>query len=68
MFRWRRFGAGGSNLIDFTLDLIDFSIDLLHQFKGFSGGTILGDGSVALLLDIPELLGLETLQKEDSPA
>lgn len=34
-----------------------------RQFKGFSGGMILGDGRVALLLDIPTLFGFETLEE-----
>ena len=29
---------------------------IAQQFKGFSGGTILGDGRVALLLDIADLM------------
>ncbi|MDH4161586.1 MAG: chemotaxis protein CheA [Nitrospirota bacterium] len=35
-----------------------------RQFKGFSGGIIMGDGSVALLLDMPTLLGFDTLREE----
>lgn len=35
----------------------------MRQFKGFSGGMILGDGRVALLLDIPTLFGFETLEE-----
>lgn len=37
---------------------------IAQQFRGFSGGTILGDGRVALLLDIQKLLGFETLREE----
>lgn len=37
---------------------------IAQQFKGFSGGMILGDGRVALLLDIPALLNFETLKEE----
>ncbi len=37
---------------------------IAQQFRGFSGGTILGDGSVALLLDTPNLFGFETLRHE----
>lgn len=37
---------------------------IAQGFRGFSGGTILGDGSIALLLDIPKLLGFEKLRKE----
>ena len=35
-----------------------------QQFTGFSGGTNLADGQVALLLDIPKLLNLEKLMEE----
>ena len=34
---------------------------IAQQFRGFSGGTILADGQVALLLDIPTLFNFETL-------
>ena len=64
----RLIGLGVDSVVDHTENIIKPFDPLARQFKGFSGGTILGDGSVALLLDIPELLGLETLQKEDSPA
>ena len=37
---------------------------IAQQFRGFSGGTILADGQVALLLDIPALLNLEKLTEE----
>ncbi|MBU6392706.1 MAG: chemotaxis protein CheA, partial [Planctomycetes bacterium] len=37
---------------------------IAQQFKGFSGGMILGDGRVALLLDIPALFNFETLKEE----
>lgn len=37
---------------------------IAQGFRGFSGGTILGDGSIALLLDIPKLLGFEKLKEE----
>lgn len=35
---------------------------IAQQFKGFSGGMILGDGLVALLLDIPALLNFAVLK------
>lgn len=35
-----------------------------HKIDGLSGATILGDGSVALILDIP---GLLRLSKQKSP-
>jgi len=37
---------------------------IAQQFRGFSGGTILADGQVALLLDVPVLLNLEKLTEE----
>ena len=37
---------------------------IAQQFRGFLGGTILADGQVALLLDIPALLNLEKLTEE----
>ncbi|HHT9110111.1 MAG TPA: chemotaxis protein CheA [Candidatus Brocadiaceae bacterium] len=37
---------------------------IAQQFKGFSGGMVLGDGRVALLLDIPALFNFETLKEE----
>ena len=47
------------------MDNIIKPLDPIAQgFKGFSGGTILGDGRVALFLDIPALLGFEALQEE----
>lgn len=57
-------GLGVDTVVDHTENIIKPFDPLAQQFKGFSGGTILGDGSVALLLDIPVLLGFETLQKE----
>jgi two-component system chemotaxis sensor kinase CheA len=36
---------------------------IAQQFMGFSGGMILGDGRVALLLDMPTLLGFETVRE-----
>jgi len=57
-------GLGVDTVVDQTENIIKPFDPLAQQFKGFSGGTILGDGSVALLLDIPALLGFETLQKE----
>ena len=62
----RLIGLGVDSVVDHTENIIKPFDLLARQFKGFSGGTILGDGSVALLLDIPDLLGLETLQKEGS--
>lgn len=38
---------------------------IAQQCKGFSGGIILGDGRVALLLDIPALVNLDALKEEE---
>jgi len=49
--------------VDMVLDQMENIIKpfdpIAQQFKGFSGGTILGDGRVALLLDIAGLFGRE---------
>ena len=37
---------------------------IARQFKGFSGGIILGDGRVSLLIDIPALINVEVSRKE----
>ncbi len=37
---------------------------IAQGFKGFSGGIIMGDGRVALMLDIMTLFNLETLQEK----
>lgn len=54
--------------VDAVLDQMDNIVKpldpLAQEFRGFSGGTILGDGRVALLLDVPTLFGFETLQEE----
>jgi len=54
--------------VDMVLDQVENIIKpfdpIAQQLRGFSGGTILGDGSVALLLDTPNLFGFETLQYE----
>jgi len=48
-------GLGVDTLVDQTENIIKPFDPIAQQFKGFSGGTIMGDGSVALLLDIPGL-------------
>jgi len=62
--------ARGDKFISLGVDRVTGIIDnvvkpfdpIAQKFKGFSGGTILEDGRVSLLLDIPMLFGLETLQ------
>jgi len=53
-------GLGVDTLVDQTENIIKPFDPIAQQFKGFSGGTILGDGSVALLLDIPGLFDFGT--------
>lgn len=52
-------GLGVDAVIDQTENIIKPFDPVAQQFKGFSGGTILGDGRVALLLDIRTLLELK---------
>lgn len=55
--------------VDAVLDQMENIIKpfdpIAQQFRGFSGGIIMGDGRVALLLDIPSLLELEALKEEE---
>jgi two-component system chemotaxis sensor kinase CheA len=60
----RFMGIGVDAVLDQTENIIKPIDPLGTRFKGFSGGTILGDGRVALMLDIPGLIGFETLRKE----
>ena len=53
------YGLGVDSIVDQMENIIKPFDPIAQKFKGFSGGTILGDGSVALLLDIPSLLGFE---------
>lgn len=63
--RGDKFIAIGVDLVlDHTENIVKPFDPIAQQFKGFSGGIILGDGSVALLLDVPTLFGLETLREE----
>ncbi|MBU4222528.1 MAG: chemotaxis protein CheA [Euryarchaeota archaeon] len=63
--RGNRFiGVGVDAVLDQTENIIKPFDSIAAKFKGFSGGTILGDGRVALMLDIPGLIGFETLRKE----
>jgi len=63
--RGNKFMAVG---VDAVLDQMENIVKpfdpIAQQCKGFSGGMILGDGRVALLLDIPVLLNFETLKEE----
>ena len=65
VYRGNRFmGLGVDTVLDHTESIVKPFDPIAQQFKGFSGGTILGDGRVALLLDIPTLFGFETLREE----
>jgi len=60
----RFLSLGVDTVIDQMENIIKPFDPIAQQFRGFSGGTILGDGSVALLVDIPNLFGFETLRYE----
>jgi len=59
---------GVDTVVDQVENIIKPFDPIAQQFRGFSGGTILGDGSVALLLDTANLFGLETLRYEKEHA
>ncbi|HWP46184.1 MAG TPA: chemotaxis protein CheA [Candidatus Limnocylindrales bacterium] len=60
LYRGDKFiGLGVDTVLDQIESIIKPFDPIAQQIKGFSGGTILGDGRVALLLDIPGLLGKE---------
>jgi two-component system chemotaxis sensor kinase CheA len=54
---------GVDELVDQTETIIKPFDPIAQTFKGFSGGTILGDGRVVLLLDISSIAGFENYQK-----
>jgi len=58
-------GLGVDTLVDQTENIIKPFDPIAQQFKGFSGGTIMGDGSVALLLDIPSLFDFGMRNKNE---
>jgi len=60
----RLIGLGVDAVVDQAENIIKPFDTLAQHFTGFSGGTIMGDGRVALLLDVPGLLGFATVQKE----
>lgn len=55
---------GVDAVLDQTENIIKPLDFIAQQFTGFSGGAILGDGRVALLMDIASLLDIKTLEKE----
>jgi two-component system chemotaxis sensor kinase CheA len=60
----RFLSLGVDMVLDQSENIIKPFDPIAQQFKGFSGGTILGDGSVALLLDTANLFDLEARQYE----
>lgn len=56
--------VGVETVLDQVENIVKPFDPIAQQFKGFSGGMILGDGRVAILLDIPALLNFETLKEE----
>jgi two-component system chemotaxis sensor kinase CheA len=65
IYRGDKFIALGVNeVIDQMENIIKPFDPIARKLKGFTGGAILADGRVALLLDIPELFKLETIGKE----
>ena len=64
----RFLSLGVDTVVDQVENIVKPFDPIAQQFRGFSGGTILGDGSVALLLDTANLFGLETLRYEKESA
>jgi two-component system, chemotaxis family, sensor kinase CheA len=65
IYRGDKFIAIGVNeVIDQVENIIKPFDTIAQNLKGFSGGVILPDGRVALLIDIPALFRLDTLEKE----
>ena len=60
----RFLGLGVDTVLDQVENIIKPFDPIAQRFEGFSGGTILGDGRVALMLDIPTLFGSEALKEE----
>ena len=65
IYREDNFVAVGVDAVIDQIENIIKPFDTIAQtFKGFSGGTILPDGSVALLLDMSRLFDLETYKEK----
>jgi len=60
----RLLSLGVDDVLDQTDAIVKPFDPIAQGFRGFSGGTILGDGSVALLIDIPGLLSQETVVRK----
>ncbi len=57
-------GIGVDEVVDHIENIIKPLGDIAQQTKGFAGGTIMGDGRVALLLDIPSLVNAIKTRQE----
>lgn len=60
----RVIGLGVDTVLGQMENIIKPFDPIAQGFKGFTGGAILGDGRVALLLDIPTLFNFATLEEE----
>jgi two-component system chemotaxis sensor kinase CheA len=60
----RFLGLGVDTVMDHRENIIKTLDPIARKVNGFSGGIILGDGRVALLLDIPSLFEIQTTGKE----
>ena len=60
----RFLGLGVDAVIDQKENIVKTFDPIARQVNGFSGGIIMGNGNVALLLDIPSLFEIRTLGKE----
>ena len=57
-------GVGVDTVLDQMENIIKPFDPIAQKLRGFSGGTIMGDGRVALLLDVPALLDQEASPRE----
>lgn len=55
--------VGVDSMFDITENIVKPFDPIARKFKGFSGGTIMADGRVALLLDIPSLVKFKNTKK-----
>ena len=60
----RLIGLGVDGVVGQMENIVKPLDPIAQKFRGFSGGTIMGDGRVALLLDIPALFGFEAIREE----
>ena len=60
----RLIGLGVDGVVGQMENIVKPLDPIAQKFRGFSGGMIMGDGRVALLLDIPALFGFEAVREE----